>query len=254
MRLPGLESVKGFIWRGALGGLAGGAAAALFLWLVTESQIRKALAVEEAGGANHGDEMFNRTQQVLGGMLGAVIYGVIVGIVLAIIAAALWRELPGRSAFGRAIRLATAGFTAWVLVPALKYPPNPPGVGDPDTVGRRTFWFVVLLALSLSLAFAVWRLWQHLSGRGWRDAGRFAAVAIAYCAAVAVLYLVLPASPDPVDMPANIVWHFRLDSLAGNALLWVTTATLFGWLGDRAGGRARAGDRPELASPVGPAA
>lgn len=245
MRFPGLDSVKGFIWRGALAGLAGGVAAALFLWLVTERQIRAALALEQG---DHSEEIFHRSTQVLGGMLGAVLYGVVIGVVLGIVGAALWRELPGRSAFGRFIRLATVGFVAWVLVPALKYPPNPPGVGDPSTVGERTLWYVVLLGLSLVLVFAAWRLWQHLSARGWSGAGRFAAVAGSYCGLLAVAYLVLPDSPDAVEVPATIVWYFRLDSIAGNALLWITTGTVLGWLADRAGGQTRAGDRPELAS------
>ncbi|MFP5488733.1 MAG: CbtA family protein, partial [Acidimicrobiia bacterium] len=37
-----------------------------------------------------------------------------------------------------------------------------------------------------------------------------------------------------VDAPANLIWHFRLDSLAGNALMWLVIGITFGWLGDRA--------------------
>jgi hypothetical protein len=30
----------------------------------------------------------------------------------------------------------------------------------------------------------------------------------------------MPASPDAVGVPANLVWQFRLNSLTGNLLVW----------------------------------
>ena len=82
--------------------------------------------------------MFTRAQQVSGGMLAALIYGTFLGVVFAFACAVLWPRLPGATAFSRSIRLAVVAFVAWVLVPNLKYPANPPAVGDPDTVGQRT--------------------------------------------------------------------------------------------------------------------
>ena len=35
-------------------------------------------------------------------------------------------------------------------------------------------------------------------------------------------------------MPANLIWHFRIQSLGGNAILWIVTGTAFGYLADRA--------------------
>ena len=65
-----MTDIKAFLWRGALGGLIGGLLAALFQWAVTEDQIRVALAIEEANAAPGGDApMFDRTEQVIGGML-----------------------------------------------------------------------------------------------------------------------------------------------------------------------------------------
>ena len=63
--------------------------------------------------------------------------------------------------------------------------------------------------------------------------GDFAAVAGSYLATVMIAWLVFPANPDPIEMPANLIWHFRIQSLSGNAILWVVIGTAFGYLADR---------------------
>ena len=229
-----MNNIKAFLGRGALAGIAGGIAAALFQWLVTETQIRKALVLEAAHESGVHEEMFSRGTQVIGGMLGACLYGLFLGLIFGFVCALLWRGLPGHDVFTRSIRLATMIFVAWTLIPALKYPANPPGVGDPDTIGQRTAAYLALVVVSLIVLVLAWELWRTLTARGVQGAPRFAAVAAACLVAITLAFLVLPANPDPIDAPANLVWHFRLDSLAGNALLWLVIGTTFGWLGDRA--------------------
>ena len=229
-----MNNIKAFLGRGALAGIAGGIAAALFQWMVTETQIRKALVLEAARESGVHEEMFSRGTQVIGGMLGACLYGLFLGLIFGFVCALLWRGLPGHDVFTRSIRLATMIFVAWTLIPALKYPANPPGVGDPDTIGQRTAAYLALVVVSLIVLVLAWELWRTLTARGVQGAPRFAAVAAAYLVAITLAFLVLPANPDPIDAPANLVWHFRLDSLAGNALLWLVIGTTFGWLGDRA--------------------
>ena len=177
--------------------------------------------------------MFTRAQQISGGMLAALIYGTCLGVVFGFACAVLWPRLPGATAFSRSIRLAVVAFVAWVLVPNLKYPANPPAVGDPDTVGQRTASYLGLMAVSLILAYLAWELWDRLSDRGLDGAERFAAVGGAYMAAVTIAWLVFPANPDAIEVPANLIWHFRIQSLGGNAILWVVTGTAFGYLADR---------------------
>ena len=122
----------------------------------------------------------------------------------------------------------------WTLVPGLKYPANPPGVGNPDTIGQRTAAYLVLLVVSVLVAILAREVWQQMTTRGFAGAPRFAVAVGAYLAVIAALYVVFPANPDAIDAPANLIWQFRLDSLAGNALLWLVLGTVFGWLGDRA--------------------
>lgn len=229
-----MNNIKAFLGRGALAGIAGGVAAAVFQWSVTERQIRKALAIEAARETGAHEEMFSRGTQVVGGMLGACLYGIFLGLVFGFVCAVLWRGMSGRDMFSRSIRLAITIFVAWTLVPALKYPANPPGVGNPDTIGQRTVSHLALAIVSLAVLFLAWELWKQLTARGVEGAPRFASVVAAYLFAITLAYLVFPANPDAIDAPATLIWHFRLDSLGGNALLWLVIGTTFGWLGDRA--------------------
>ncbi len=237
--------MKAFVGRGALAGLVGGALGALFLWLVTEKQIRAAIALEPAVTGH--DEMFSRSTQVVGGMFATVLYGLFIGVIFGVVCALLWSKLPGGNGFSRAIRLAAVGFVGWVLVPALKYPANPPSVGDPNTVNDRTVAFVVLLAVSLILLAVGWKAWALLTEHGIRGASRFAAVVGGYGLIVGAMLALLPNSPDPVKAPATLVWLFRIESLGGQLLLWIAMGTAFGWLAERA--EAALGGTPEAADP-----
>lgn len=41
------------------------------------------------------------------------------------------------------------GFVALYVLPALKFPSNPPGTSESDTIGYRTQWYFVLVAISV---------------------------------------------------------------------------------------------------------
>ena len=62
--------------------------------------------------------------------------------------------------------LAVAGFVAIYLVPNLKYPANPPSVGNPETIGMRTALYFVMIAISvaaISVPFRLKRLLRSLA-------------------------------------------------------------------------------------------
>ena len=170
-------SIKGFVLRGLAAGAAGGAATALFLRFVTETQIGFALEFEDATGIGAGPgeaAEFSRGTQHWGGMAAAVLYGAVLGIVLGVTVAALHHRIAARNEFGRAIKVAGGAFVAIVLIPSLKYPPSPPTVGDPDTVSQRTTDYLLLMAASIVVVFAAFFLWQALTERGMDGAPRFA--------------------------------------------------------------------------------
>lgn len=209
---------------GVLSGLAG----AVFHSFVTEPRVDDAIAIEEAAAeasadhlaATDADEVVvSRNTQKSAGLFAAYgLMGAAFGLFLAVTALSL-RTLSS-DPFRRVLVAGGILAGAITVAPWLKYPPNPPAVGDPSTVSDRERLYVALIVVTgLLLAGAA-----HLSGRlraaGWADDRRIAVVALATGAAFAAVVAALPPSPDAIDVPANLVWQFRLGSLAGNLLVW----------------------------------
>lgn len=212
---------------GVLAGLGG----AVFHTVATEPRVDDAIAIEEAaaeadhatagGEAEAGDEevSVSRSDQKGAGLfLAYALTGAAFGLFLAITSMSL-RTTTG----GPFRRVAVSGLVlagAITVAPWVKYPPNPPAVGDPDTVGERERLFVLLVVLAALLLAGLAHLSARLRRAGWPDDRRIAAVVGAGLVAFAVVFAAMPASPDTVSVPANLVWQFRLNSLTGNLLVW----------------------------------
>jgi predicted cobalt transporter CbtA len=236
--------------RGVLAGVSAGLAAAVVIWLVVEPVIRRALVIEDMrsmhggqtgplGMISHddGEPLVSRAAQVVGGAVTSVIVGVAVGVVFAVVFARLRERLPGGRDFGRSMVLAAACFSAVSLLPAVKIPSNPPAVGDPATVGRRTMLYAVVLLLGVAIALAVPVLDRWLAARGTQAPTRWALDTVAVVVLVALVLGLVPGSPDtvPADVPAALLWDFRLASLAQLATMWLTLGLVFGLLMERVG-------------------
>ena len=119
-----------------------------------------------------------------------------------------------------------------MLLPALKIPANPPAVGDPETVNRRTLIWVLTILISVAIVLAVFALEGILVERGLSAAARSAINAAVFLALAVVLLLVLPGTPDkiPGDVPPALIWDFRLASLAQLGAMWATLGLVFGLL------------------------
>lgn len=223
---------------GALAGLAGGAALALVLLVVGEDAINRAIALEGGAAAAGGhDEVFSRGTQQAGGVLAALVWGLALGLVFAVVFAAVRRRLATTSDWRASAGLAALAFVTLILVPFLKYPPNPPGVGDPDSISRRTVLWLLVLAWSAVATGAAWGAGRRLGARAVPEHLRVPAVVGLYVVIVAVGLAALPPSTDAVAAPATLVWRFRLASLSGTAAYWTVFGVVFGWLRISAAGR-----------------
>ena len=222
------------LWRGLAAGAAGGLAAALVSLLVVERPLKAALAVEEkraAAGEVH-EELFGRTTQIIGGMLAELAVGAVIGVVFAVVFARTRHKLPARTDFGRSLLLAATGFAAVALLPGLKYPANPPSVGDPATITRRTLLYFAFLGSMLVVAYFAVAAREWLTVRGWAPAHRDTALAAGTVLVLVALALAFPPSPDaiPADLPASVLWQFRLASLGLLAALWSVLGLVMGLL------------------------
>lgn len=220
--------------RGALAGVAAGVAASLVAFLLVEPVIERALTVEEARTAGEPAEeaIVGRAMQVFGGMVAALAVAVCLALVLAVVFAQVRHRLPGRTDFGRATLLAFLGFVAFALIPALKYPANPPAVGDPDTVGARTAQYLSLIAAAAAIAWLAVLVRQVLLIRGQSAPLAVTAGVLTGVAGYAALLLIWPAAGGeiPPDVSPQLIWDFRVASLAELAAMWATMGATLGLL------------------------
>ncbi|WP_414720485.1 CbtA family protein [Streptomyces sp.] len=235
---PVLPLLRRGLAAGGLAGLAGG----LFSLLLAEPLMDRAIRQEEerehahaaAGVTHHHEELFSRGTQHFGLVVTAVVVGLALGVFFAIAYALVHRAtaLTDRDRpWPRAVLLAAAGFTALSLLPGLRYPANPPGVGDGGTVRERQVLWLAALVIGVLGVLLAWQLHRLLAGRA--APVRHLAAAGALVATLAALFL-LPGNPDPVPVDAQLLWDFRMLSLASHAVLWAALGVAFGWLGLRA--------------------
>jgi len=215
-------------------GFLAGLASALLQTFTGEPLVRKAIAIEQARnaaasapGQAGAPELISRSVQSGVGLFAALaVSGATFGLVFAL---AFWGLRAGRpDPFLRALVAGTILFGSLTLAPWLKYPPNPPSVGDPDTLDRRQALYVSAVALALALALVGAALSSRL--RRWPPHLRFTTVGLAVAVPFALALALLPPAPDPVAAPATLIWRFRLASLGGNALLWAVLTVGFGLL------------------------
>lgn len=228
--------------RGLVVGVLAGLLAGLFAFVFGEPRVQDAIEIEETASAHAGlalplpiaDWAVSRPEQRGGLFLATALYGIAAGGLFAIAFAALRGRGGQRDDWQLSTRLAGAIFVAIVVVPFIKYPANPPAVGDPDTIGDRTAYYLILLAGSLLAMLAAARVaWSvRPDAPPWRrpllGAGTFIAVASG-------LALALPGVQEiPADFPAWLIWEFRLSSLGTQAVLWAALGVGFGIASHRA--------------------
>jgi hypothetical protein len=219
------------IW-GLLAGLCGGLLATGFSEVAGEPAVNQAIAFESssaaAAGEPHEHAVVSRgTQRTVGLLTAAVVYGVSVGGLFALAFAFAYGRIGRASPARTALWLATGAFVVVFLVPFLKYPANPPSVGDPDTIGRRTELYLAMIVCSLLAAVAALRVRAWLATR--RDPATATIVAgLSYLAVVVAAALILPGVHEvPKSFPATTLWRFREASVGMQAVLWATIGVVF---------------------------
>jgi hypothetical protein len=225
--------VSAYLRRGMAAGLLAGLLAGLFAFLVGEPILDRAIALEASSGAHH-EEVFSRSTQKIGLFFATGLFGVTVGGVFGIVYAFFRERLSAGSDLMRSISLAGAIFAGAFLIPFLKYPANPPYVGDPSTIRERTAAYFTLVALSLLATLIAWIAARSLEARGVGASRRRLTVGVGVIVVIGVLFFLLPAAPSAGGFPSGTLWAFRLSSLGTQLAFWVGLGLLFGVLCERA--------------------
>jgi len=233
-------SARSLLARGMLVGVVAGLLAIAFGWLFGEPQIDQAIAFEYAHtppGVDDPEPVSRAVQSTLGLGVSVLVYGAALGGIFALAFAFAYGRLGQLRARGTALLVAGLGLVAMFLVPFLKYPANPPAIGDHDTIGRRTALYFLMILISVAAATGAVLLSRSLTERlgGWN--ATLAGVG-AFLAVVATAAAILPGINEiPADFSATVLWRFRVAALATQLVLWTTLGLLFGALTERAARR-----------------
>ncbi|GAA3660229.1 CbtA family protein [Nonomuraea antimicrobica] len=238
--------VRTLLARGLLVGLLAGLIAGGFAFVFGEPRVDHAIALEEAAAPaaeqaahSHGEEAeVSRPVQKAGLFLATGLYGLAVGGVFALVFAGLRGRVGPRSDGRLALAAAGTAFAAVILVPFVKYPANPPAVGDPATINSRTLLYLVLILVGLAATAVAVATARRVTGDPW--ARGLAAVAAFLVPVVAAWWLLPPVDEVPDGFPATLLWEFRLASIGTQLVFWTAFGVLFGWVSDRAARRTAA--------------
>ncbi len=224
-----------FLVRGMICGVIAGLLAFLYAHTFAEPNVDGAIGVEEAIAKAAGEapepELVSRAIQSGWGLFtGVMAYSIAIGGLFALLSAFAWGRLGRLGPRAGAALLALASFVAIYLVPFLKYPANPPSVGNPDTIQYRTALYFGMIVISVAAMVAAVNLGRALMQR-WGIWYACLAGGAAYLVLVGIAYAVLPGIDEvPAAFPASLLWSFRLNALAIQLLLWTVLALGFGEL------------------------
>ncbi len=194
-------------------------------------------AVElETHNANQSSQIINsaeftayRLWQRGGEIVAGTILGLSIGSLFGIVFAYTHSSVPGSNNKKKALIIAGIMWFVLFLMPALKYPANPPAVGDPETIYYRQSLYVAFLAISGFSALGLAFLYRKMGALNIKKA----IIPVAYAAIISGAYLAMPANPDPINAPMDLVMGFRITSAITISMFWGLLGVIFGTFWDK---------------------
>ncbi|KAF6249971.1 MAG: DUF1624 domain-containing protein, partial [Nitrosopumilus sp. YT1] len=113
------------------------------------------------------------------------------------------------------------------VIPFLKYPANPPTVGDPETVVLRSILYLSFITISGFGVVGFYKLSQKFQNK------RKLVPIIGYGIFISVVFFVMPENPDEITTPIDWVNEFRIMSFLGVTSFWVSIGVILGFFWNR---------------------
>jgi predicted cobalt transporter CbtA len=246
-------TARALLVRGLVAGLLAGLATFLVASQVGQPHLETAISLEGSGGhhshdstpgvhahshdsgADHSaDEVVvsRGTQRTWGLLTATLTVGVALGGLVALGSALAAGRVGRLRATAASAVVALAGFVAVALVPFLKYPANPPGVGSAETIGARTEYYFGFLLISVVTGVVA----TAVAARAWPRIGSWGATVLGagtYVVVVAVAAALMPSVDEVGAFPADTLWAFRRGSLLTLVTLWATLGIVLSGLVSR---------------------
>jgi predicted cobalt transporter CbtA len=219
--------------------LLSGAIAGAFLGLINQVMVEpfidEAIEIETQNMISEGEnvdrqEVNNiRLWQKGGEIVAGTILGTSIGALFGLVFAYARNSLPGSNNKKKGIILAGIMFSVLFLVPALKYPGNPPAVGDPETIVYRQGLYIGMLAVSGFSALGLALLYRNI---GHKESKK-GIIPLIYAAIIAIAFIILPPNPDDITISMDLVMNFRIVSTLTIGLFWGILGIILGSFWDK---------------------
>ena len=226
-----------FITITLLSGAIAGAVLGLINQGIVEPFIDKAIGIETQKQVNAGkiidfvQQSQYRIYQKEGEIVAATVLGTSLASLFGVVFAYSRSSLPASNNKKKALILAGLMFFVLFLVPALKYPANPPAVGNPATIYYRESLFIGFIAVSgfstLGLALLYRKLGKNQSKR------KIGIPLIIYAAIMIGAYVIFPPNPDRITIPMDLILSFRIASAFTTSIFWGLLGIIFGAFWDK---------------------
>jgi MFS family permease len=175
---------------------------------------------------DHNELVQYRSWQKGGAIIAGTILGTSLSALFGIVYAYSRDSLPGSNNKKRSLVLAGIMFLVIFFIPMLKYPMNPPAVGDPETIVYRESLYIGMLLISGFSALGVAILYRIL-GRTQRESRRII-VPVIYAVIIALAFAVLPDNPDEITIASDLLVNFRIITTITMGIFWGMMGILLG--------------------------
>lgn len=196
--------------------------------------IDKAIALEVQKQVSSGENvnMFElidyRYWQKAGAFAGGAIYGAGLAALFGVIFVFARNKLPGKNNKQKAIFLAGIMWFVLFLMVALKYPANPPAVGDPETIYYRETLYVGYIMISGLAALGMAVIWIKT-----RINSKKIIIPLMYAAIMVTAYAVMPSNPDKIEISMDLIQTFRVLTAITIGVFWGILGIIFGSFWDK---------------------
>ena len=221
------------LFSGALAGLVHGT----INFAIVEPYLDQAIGIENRNLFESGEEEDTpefwveyegyRVWQKSGQILAGIILGVSMGALFGIVFALSKNSFPGNHIVKKSVLLASIMWFTLYIIPFLKYPANPPTVGDGETIVLRTILYLSFIAIS-----GLGALGFYFLSKKFQNNKKIVSL-ISYGIFISVIFFIMPENPDEITAPMNLVNEFRLMSMLGVSSFWISIGIIFGLFWNR---------------------
>ena len=164
-----------------------------------------------------------RIWQKQGSIVAGAMLGASTGALFGLVFAYSKKSLPGNSDIKKALILAGIMWAVLYFIPFLKYPADPPTVGDPNTITFRATTYALFVALSGFGAIGFSMLYKKMKNK------KFLAF-VGYVGFMIMIFVVMPSNPDPINTSMDLVNGFRTISASTMTAYWIANGIILGWM------------------------